>query len=563
MSENEGKMEQENLFYFSCTYFVICFLFKFDLYDHAISQCFYVLYIGANIIFKRLKVNWDTELKSNEAFKKMLMFNCLEHVLIVLSLSCMSPSIFCGSLLYFYLIRTVEMTLGLTWLSFNIVFVITVNQSLVTVLLMVAWVLCLLYSNKEFVLSKNMLRISWILSSTAALPLFVFVISSEPQRIFSVFSPIASILFYEIMFNRVSFICNTKVHEYIFVLTSASFAGLTIAITSVFVTPFILGFQMLFFDTKLFAEDVSKKTTALLAAGFICFMLLDAVKDVTMFNKKDILVEFKKINVDVDNCLKYIEDTRAGKKVFAQSEQDRFLLDVFEGFPPGKFVDLAAAWPKKFSNTYLFETCFNWTGVLIEADPRKIVDLVKERTSPVAPYCIADVEKEVVFGDETVTGINKVHDDTNAKGSMKLTCRPLDAVLSDYTLPKRLDFLSLDIEGYEDMALLSLNKFEFDIIIIEIMHLRKVAEKIENIRVFLNKHGYIPVIGFPTRHKDKLCYSQENKELGNNLWKKESVDSVLTSKMFSRGSGKIQTHDIMFVKNNSKYIPNIEKIFEC
>ena len=59
------------------------------------------------------------------------------------------------------------------------------------------------------------------------------------------------------------------------------------------------------------------------------------------------------------------------------------LLHARRGSPGhGVFVELGALDGIAFSNTYMLEACFNWTGALIEGHPANFDQLLKSRRAP-------------------------------------------------------------------------------------------------------------------------------------------------------------------------------------
>lgn len=53
-------------------------------------------------------------------------------------------------------------------------------------------------------------------------------------------------------------------------------------------------------------------------------------------------------------------------KTRSQAYQDIFVLSVLNGKTNGSYLEIGAAAPEAFSNTYLLSTGFNWTGVSID-----------------------------------------------------------------------------------------------------------------------------------------------------------------------------------------------------
>lgn len=262
--------------------------------------------------------------------------------------------------------------------------------------------------------------------------------------------------------------------------------------------------------------------------------------------------------MEADLCAGYYEKLKSGKDIASQYGQDIVLYQIFKDSPSGHFMDLAACWPKRLSNTYLLETCMGWTGICIEADPRKLPAIVRDRTCRVIPDCVTQNHTEVTFGSKSVVGTNGIHNDSNRAGSFKLTCHPLDYLLKKHGSPKVIDYMSLDIEGSEDGAMLTLgDDYRIETFTLELYHLRKDAEKMKVVRWFLDKHDYVPVIGFPT-DKRNVCASTQN---GNHIFD-ISLD-VLLGEKFRTSANHYQTHDVLFVRRDSKYFDHIKKLYGC
>lgn len=260
-----------------------------------------------------------------------------------------------------------------------------------------------------------------------------------------------------------------------------------------------------------------------------------------------------KVKEDYDKCDNFIKKLENNEKLFSQFGQDNVFWDIFKNFKKGTFVDLAACWPKRLSNTYFFETCMGWDGLCIEADPRKIIDLVKNRTCRVVPECVTQTRQEVRFGSAEIIGTNSI----NNKGTMSLTCETFDYLLKKYGSPKQIDLLSLDIEGSEAGALLSLNgDYTFDFIDIELYNIRDNKEKSDVIRDFLISNDYIPIVGFPVK-KRNYCNSIEP---GNKIWGR-TVEDIFSNEFIKDSKKRYQTHDVLFVRKDSKHLHRVKKLF--
>ncbi|XP_035701096.1 uncharacterized protein LOC110861992 isoform X2 [Folsomia candida] len=143
---------------------------------------------------------------------------------------------------------------------------------------------------------------------------------------------------------------------------------------------------------------------------------------------------------------------------YKQQEVVRFVLNLFFRKNYGTFIEAGANDGEYFSNTMLLERWFNWSGVLIEGDPRPLKRLVeRNRAAYIAKCCLSTSirPKKITFlrhtRDEGLSFIRgKRHfigreEDYHAFESQ---CFPLYAILSALNLTT-VDYFSLDIEGAE------------------------------------------------------------------------------------------------------------------
>ncbi|KAK3281797.1 hypothetical protein CYMTET_10426 [Cymbomonas tetramitiformis] len=116
------------------------------------------------------------------------------------------------------------------------------------------------------------------------------------------------------------------------------------------------------------------------------------------------------------------------------------------------YVDLAAAWPTKISNTFVFDACLGWSGICIEADPAKVPDLVRERGCQLIDTCIHSEDGfPVDFASSRDSGRNGIVSGPSAH-SVQLNCTTLAKVFHRASVTQ-VEFLSLDVEGSEAVVL--------------------------------------------------------------------------------------------------------------
>jgi len=172
----------------------------------------------------------------------------------------------------------------------------------------------------------------------------------------------------------------------------------------------------------------------------------------------------------------------------AQFKQDYVLwASVFgmeQDFVRRTFVDLASNEWKSLSNTFFFEACLGWSGVCIEPDPDLAQDLRDHRQCSVVQTCITERAREVVFSSSS----NLKKSDrgtahiaaatTKGANAVSMKCLSLGDVIAQQrevlkqtggSGPVHIDFLSLDIEGFEAEALRGVdwNATQIDVVLVE------------------------------------------------------------------------------------------------
>ena len=116
------------------------------------------------------------------------------------------------------------------------------------------------------------------------------------------------------------------------------------------------------------------------------------------------------------------------------------------------FMEIGAYDGMKESNTFFFEKCLNWTGVLAEAHPRTFQRLLKSpRTVEKRHVAVCETPQLVTISRHDGTPAHIVTADTR-QGKL-VDCLPMSRIVESYN---RIDFLSLDVEGHEPQAIRSL-----------------------------------------------------------------------------------------------------------
>ncbi len=167
---------------------------------------------------------------------------------------------------------------------------------------------------------------------------------------------------------------------------------------------------------------------------------------------------------------------------YGQRGQDYFLdQKIFNGRPTGFYLDIGANDPKELSNTLYFEEQ-GWTGLAFEPQERFRNKWKTERKTPCLEYLLGATEgEEVTFVEydtnewqNALSGVEgfALEEGKNienvASKRMRLTKRALGNILKEQGVT-HVDFMSLDVEGYEYEVLQGINfeEVRIDVIVVE------------------------------------------------------------------------------------------------
>ena len=193
-----------------------------------------------------------------------------------------------------------------------------------------------------------------------------------------------------------------------------------------------------------------------------------------------------------------------GSITYSQKGEDIILKRILGNKKNGFYVDVGAHHPTRFSNTnYFYQR--DWKGLNIDAMPGSMELFNKQRPRDTNLEFAISNKKETLtyykFNEPALNGFSKEisqqrHiEDNNYKiiDEIKIKTIPLKKVLDNY-LPQStdIDFLDIDVEGYDYKVLTSndWNKYRPNIVLIEI--LGKTFKEIHEskITVFMKKQNY-------------------------------------------------------------------------
>lgn len=249
------------------------------------------------------------------------------------------------------------------------------------------------------------------------------------------------------------------------------------------------------------------------------------------------------------------------EKFYSQHGED-FLVDkVFKDKKDGFFVEVGCLDGIEFSNTYFFEKK-GWKGICIEAHNDFIPMLKKNRPGSHVVHCAAgeDDKDKVTFYANKIGSLSTL--DKNEEERWKthykdfftgfeeqtVSMRTLTNIFDEFGV-KNIEFVSLDIEGYEIQALkgLDLKKYKPRIFIIEY----KDEDHKKGVEDILLPYGYVfgAQIGcnlfYTTDLEDKPIFNKDYGTIALTHVDHNGVETVLT-KSFSkptilqRATGKVK-----------------------
>jgi FkbM family methyltransferase len=163
---------------------------------------------------------------------------------------------------------------------------------------------------------------------------------------------------------------------------------------------------------------------------------------------------------------------------------DKKLLKYLD-FKDGFYIECGANDGVNQSNTWYFEKTLNWKGILIEPNKKIFKDLKKNRSSRNIFKNVALVSKDFKSKNKKIylneNNLESKLTETNNLVNQKVSVDTLSNILKEYSIYK-INFFSLDVEGYEEEVLkgLNLDIFDIDYLLIETSNFKRISFKLKN-----------------------------------------------------------------------------------
>ena len=170
----------------------------------------------------------------------------------------------------------------------------------------------------------------------------------------------------------------------------------------------------------------------------------------------------------------FIIRNRNSKSSYSQSGED-MILDIIFDKPKGFYVDVGANNPIIQSNThFLYKK--GWNGINIDAAPDSMVqfNMIRKRDINLE-IPISDVQERLKFYSFKTSFLN-TFDEVSAKnckdeliGTVDVDTKKLSQIFDEYLGKNEIDFLNVDVEGWDLKVLRSNNwdKYRPKVIVIE------------------------------------------------------------------------------------------------
>ncbi|KAH8055249.1 sulfatase [Aureococcus anophagefferens] len=186
--------------------------------------------------------------------------------------------------------------------------------------------------------------------------------------------------------------------------------------------------------------------------------------------------------------------------------QDQWLREaIFGGRRDGVFVELGGYDAVVASNTWFYERCRGWTGVVIEPQaPRHAGFLRLRPNASLAPHCVSDVPGEQVTfvslpGGTGLAGVESASledaiDRLDKRGRAAIvkdtkTCHRVASILARRRVT-HVDFFSLDCEGCELKAVRSI---DFDAVTVDVFTIEQSAAGVAAAKFLVDERNYVNV----------------------------------------------------------------------
>jgi len=174
------------------------------------------------------------------------------------------------------------------------------------------------------------------------------------------------------------------------------------------------------------------------------------------------------------------------KKFNSINKLDKKMLKYIN-YSNGYYLECGANDGVNQSNTWYFEKCLNWSGILIEPHPKQFVKLKNNRKSSNLFFdsCLVSNEYKKDYIFLTDHNLYSSASEQFDEKKYKVKTATLQSILEKSLNDGIIDFFSLDVQGYELDILkgVDLNRYLIKYILVE-------TGKFEKVKKYLEKFNY-------------------------------------------------------------------------
>ena len=190
------------------------------------------------------------------------------------------------------------------------------------------------------------------------------------------------------------------------------------------------------------------------------------------------------------NYLSILKRRQKYKKIsYSFNAVDLIINYIFKDQNTGTYVDIGAQHPISNNNTYLLFKR-GWSGVNIDLD-KKNIDLfnISRPRDINLNFAISDKQQEVelyFYHDASpINTLNKQVADfqkASVKSVKRINSYTLNNILEKIDFKKKIDYMNIDVEGYEEKVLsgFDINRYKPNVISVEFLDLKMNKLEIKN-----------------------------------------------------------------------------------
>ena len=178
---------------------------------------------------------------------------------------------------------------------------------------------------------------------------------------------------------------------------------------------------------------------------------------------------------------------------FSQTGLDLLLTSIFKNIKKGFYIDVGCNHPVYNNNTFKFYEK-GWNGVNLDLDQRsiEIFNLFRPNDLNIHSALSSSDDLKTVYEFHKKSPLNTLNEnianyqDANVKNKFKMKTQTLDQIIEKNQLDsKKINFLTIDVEGHELEVLkgFNINKYKPDIIVVEFLDLSLEKLEIQNLNI--------------------------------------------------------------------------------